>query len=100
MHNGFIGSWNRLRRRVENMIPDTLYPSRIGTTDSEAVFLAIMGAGLDKDPVAAARRVIQLLCELVNEGGHRERMRFNAALANGRVGSGVHDRHVWNLWRG
>jgi predicted glutamine amidotransferase len=84
MHNGFIGSWNRLRRRVESMIPDTLYPSRIGTTDSEAVFLAIMGAGLDKDPVAAARRVIQLLCELVNEGGHRERMRFTAALANGR----------------
>ena len=33
---------------------------------------------------AAARRVIQLLCELVNEGGHRERMRFTAALANGR----------------
>jgi len=83
MHNGFIGSWNRLRRKVEGMIPDALYPSRVGTTDSEAVFLAIMGAGLENDPVAATRRVIQLLCDLVNEGDHCERMRFTAAMANG-----------------
>ncbi|MGY3448576.1 class II glutamine amidotransferase [Bradyrhizobium sp. USDA 4353] len=38
MHNGFVGSWNRLRRKVEALIPDALYPSRLGTTDSEAVF--------------------------------------------------------------
>ena len=83
MHNGFIGSWNRLRRKVENMIPDALYPSRIGTTDSEAVFLAMMGAGLEREPVEAARRVLLSLCEFLNEDGHHERMRFTAALANG-----------------
>jgi predicted glutamine amidotransferase len=83
MHNGFVGSWNRLRRKVENMIPDALYPSRVGTTDSEAVFLAMMGAGMERHPVEAARRVLGSLCELVNEDGHRERMRFTAALANG-----------------
>jgi predicted glutamine amidotransferase len=43
MHNGFVGGWNRLRRRVEALIPDEMYFSRIGTTDSEAIFLAIMG---------------------------------------------------------
>jgi len=84
MHNGFVGSWNRLRRKVENMIPDAFYPSRLGTTDSEAVFLAMMGAGLDSDPVGATRRVVRQLCELVNEDGHREHLRFTAALANGR----------------
>jgi glutamine amidotransferase len=83
MHNGFVGSWNRLRRKVETMIPDPLYPSRIGTTDSEAVFLAMMGAGLDKDPVHATRQVLRSLCDLVTEDGHRERMRFTSALANG-----------------
>ena len=56
MHNGFIGSWNRLRRQIEALIPDELYPARIGTTDSEAVFLAIMGAGAKRDPVAAASK--------------------------------------------
>src|SRR6516165_899781 len=56
MHNGMIGNWGRLRRRVEALIPDAFYGSRIGTTDSEAVFLAILGAGGDKDPVGATAR--------------------------------------------
>ncbi len=55
MHNGLIGDWSRLRRSVEALIPDELYGSRIGTTDSEAVFLAILGAGGDKDPVGRDR---------------------------------------------
>ena len=84
MHNGFVGSWNRLRRKVEQLIPDALYPSRLGTTDSEAVFLAIMGAGLDRDPIAATARVLRALRDLVNEEGKRERMRFTTAVANGR----------------
>lgn len=84
MHNGFVGSWNRLRRKVEALIPDALYPSRIGTTDSEAVFLAMMGAGLESDPIAATRDTINALRALVNEGERRERLRFTAAIANGR----------------
>lgn len=84
MHNGFVGSWSRLRRKVEGLIPDALYSSRIGSTDSEAVFLAMMGAGLDRNPLHAARSVVRTLCGLVNENGLRERFRFTAACANGR----------------
>ena len=62
MHNGFIGSWTRLRRQVEALIPDNLYPSRIGTTDSEAIFLAIMGAGID-NPVAATETTLARLAD-------------------------------------
>ncbi|WP_315783698.1 MULTISPECIES: class II glutamine amidotransferase [unclassified Bradyrhizobium] len=83
MHNGFVGSWNRLRRKVEAMIPDGLYPSRLGTTDSEAVFLAMVGAGIEQDPIGATRKVLRSLCELVNEDGLREHMRFTSALSNG-----------------
>jgi glutamine amidotransferase len=84
MHNGFVGSWNRLRRKVEALIPDAYYPSRLGTADSEAVFLAMMGAGLDSDPLQATRSVLQALVDLVNEGHLRERLRFTTAIANGR----------------
>jgi len=83
MHNGFVGSWNRLRRKVEALIPDALYPSRLGTTDSEAVFLAIVGAGIEQDPITATCRVLRALCELVNEEGLREHLRFTSALSNG-----------------
>jgi predicted glutamine amidotransferase len=83
MHNGFIGNWNRLRRQVEALIPDELYPSRIGTTDSEAMFLAMMGAGIDR-PVAAAEKVLATLTGFVNGVTPGERLRFTAALANGQ----------------
>jgi predicted glutamine amidotransferase len=83
MHNGFVGSWNRLRRRIEALIPDELYPARVGTTDSEAMFLAIMGAGVE-NPVAATEKVLVQLTGFVNENGAGERLRFTAALANGR----------------
>jgi predicted glutamine amidotransferase len=53
MHNGQIGGYERLRRRVDALIPDALYPLRKGTSDSEAIFLAALGRGLERDPVAA-----------------------------------------------
>jgi predicted glutamine amidotransferase len=84
MHNGFIGSWSRLRRKVESLIPDALYPSRAGTTDSEALFLAMMGAGLESDPLGAVEKILRLICGMVNDDGHRERFRFTSALTNGR----------------
>jgi len=43
-----------------------------------------MGAGLDRDPIAATARVLRALRDLVNEEGKRERMRFTTAVANGR----------------
>jgi glutamine amidotransferase len=83
MHNGLIGNWSRLRRKVEQLIPD-FYGSRIGTTDSEAVFLAILGAGGDKDPVGATSRVLATLTDMVSTEEHSEPLRFTAALANGQ----------------
>jgi glutamine amidotransferase len=84
MHNGMIGNWTRLRRRVEELIPDEFYGSRVGTTDSEAVFLAILGAGGDKDPVGATSQTLATLSEMVTTDGKKEPLRFTAALANGR----------------
>lgn len=84
MHNGFVGDWNRLRRRVESFIPDEVYPARLGTTDSEAVFLAVMGAGIEISPVAATLRILQHLTSMLGENGRKDSMRFTAALANGR----------------
>src|SRR3954454_12906309 len=61
MHNGQIGDWSLIRRQVEGLIPDRFYESRIGTTDSEAVFLAIMGAGIEQDPIGATLRTLAVL---------------------------------------
>ena len=83
MHNGQIGDWTRIRRRVEGMIPDAFYESRIGTTDSEAAFLAILGAGGDDDPIGATQGTLKKLAKLVEESETKEPIRFTAALADG-----------------
>jgi len=84
MHNGVIGDWSLIRREVEAMIPDALYQTRLGTTDSEAVFLAIMGAGGAEDPVGATMRVLEVLTSLVNSGARRDPLRFTTALTDGK----------------
>jgi predicted glutamine amidotransferase len=84
MHNGVVGNWSRMRRMTEALIPDEFYGSRVGTTDSEAVFLAILGAGGDKDPIGATARVLATLTDMASAGNNKEPLRFTAALANGR----------------
>ena len=84
MHNGQIGDWSLIRRHVEALIPDEFYRSRVGTTDSEAVFLVLLGAGAERDPVDATLRTLARLAEIVDASGTTEPLRFTAALTNGR----------------
>ena len=84
MHNGSVGNWSRVRRQVEALIPDKFYGSRIGTTDSEAAFLAILGAGAERNPVEATVRTLSTLTEMMEANGLKEPLRFTAALADGR----------------
>jgi predicted glutamine amidotransferase len=83
MHNGFVSNWTRLRRTIEALIPDELYPGRTGTTDSEAIFFAILGAGISDGPVAATKSVLLKLKDMVDGGGDEDRLRFTAALTDG-----------------
>ena len=83
MHNGQVGGWQKVRRRVEAMIPDALYPARAGTTDSEAIFLAAHAHGLEHDPVAALRRTLAVVKAAMAEAGIAEPLRFTAALTDG-----------------
>jgi len=85
MHNGQIGNWSLIRRKVEALIPDAYYGSRIGTTDSEAAFLAILGAGAEQDPVGATTRTLATILDIVRASGTAEPLRFTAALSDGRT---------------
>jgi predicted glutamine amidotransferase len=83
MHNGQIGDWSLIRRQVEALIPDSYYRARVGTTDSEAIFLAILGMGGDIDPLGATMQTIAALTDIVNASGTKEPLRFTAALTDG-----------------
>lgn len=84
MHNGQIGGYDRIRRRLDALIPDDLYASRGGTTDSELIFLALFGFGLETDPAGALRRTTAAITETMAAAAVTEPFRMTAALSDGR----------------
>ena len=94
MHNGQIGGYARLRRQLESKLPDELYASRKGATDSELLFLlalARMQQGLA--PAEAVLAVFDETDALMKAQRIAEPLRFSAALADGE------HLHVFRLAR-
>jgi len=83
MHNGQVGGWAQVRRQVEALIPDDVYAARAGTSDSEAIFLAALGAGLEQDPAGALRDVLDRVKRIMLAAGIAEPLRFTAAITDG-----------------
>ncbi len=83
MHNGQIGGYASIRRRLEAMISDEYYPFRLGTTDSEAMFLIALSLGLAKDPVGAVQRMLSKVVAEMKEAGIGTALRFTATLTDG-----------------
>ncbi len=83
MHNGQVGGWQAVRRRVEAMIPDAAYQTRLGTTDSEAILLAASALGLEDDPVRAIAGTLAEVRAAMLRAGVSDPLRFTAALTDG-----------------
>jgi glutamine amidotransferase len=83
MHNGQIGGYAALRRRLEALIPDSYYACRRGTTDSEVIFYLLFANGLEHDPVGALKRTIEQIEAEVEASGSGGEFRLTAALSDG-----------------
>jgi predicted glutamine amidotransferase len=83
MHNGQIGGYDAIRRSVEALVPDDLYAARRGNSDSEAMFLAAMGQGLDRDPAGAIAATLRTCLHLQHAQGISQPLRFTAILSDG-----------------
>jgi len=85
MHNGQIGGYHRLRRKLELAIPEALYEHRTGTTDSEALFLMMLGAGLGDDPMQAMAMTLGAIEAEMAAAGVTEPLKITAAFTDGRA---------------
>ena len=83
MHNGQIGGFAAIRRRVEAMIGDEFYPHRQGATDSEALFLALLSRQSGEGVVAAMAGLLVEVTALMRGAGIAEPLRLAAALSDG-----------------
>ncbi|MGO4672417.1 class II glutamine amidotransferase [Bosea sp. 2YAB26] len=86
MHNGQIGGYALIRRKLESLIPDSLYAARVGTTDSEAIFLLALARMADGySPGEALAWTLGEALALMQAAGIREPLRCAAALADGET---------------
>jgi len=85
MHNGQIGAWEALRRPLEALLPDTLYASREGSTDSELLFLLMLAEGLNDDPRGAVERTVLLVLAAAAARKVEPGLKLTAAFSDGRT---------------
>lgn len=83
MHNGQAGGHERFRQALDALIPQQLYGSRFGATDSEAIFLIALGHGLRNDPIRAMARAVNDVQTLAEKHGETPFMRFAACWSDG-----------------
>ena len=58
-HNGAIGGFPRIKRRLDMLIDERLYAAKVGQTDSETMFLLALTFGLEADPFTGIQRMIE-----------------------------------------
>jgi glutamine amidotransferase len=85
MHNGQIGDYERVRRALDALLPDTLCARRRGTTDSEAFFYLLFHFGLENDPEGAWRRAVEAVLGEMDRAGATQPFRMTAILTDGKV---------------
>ena len=84
MHNGQIGGYALVRRTLESRLPDNLYASRRGATDSELLFLlALARIEAGESPDESMHAVLADTLGLMRAAGVAAPLRFAAALSDG-----------------
>ena len=90
MHNGTVGGFDRVKRRIRESLPDHAYDAVEGTTDSEhafAVFLALVGDADRRLPAAelggALVETIRWVEHWTEEAGVTAPSYFNFAVTDG-----------------
>lgn len=83
MHNGKLGGWFDHRRAFEGLIDSAFYKQRLGTTDSEALFLIALSNGLREDPLGGMTRALSKILRIQEDNGVTDPTRISAALSDG-----------------
>ncbi len=83
MHNGMVGDFDRLERRLEGHLSNRFYALRKGSTDSELLFLLALQLGLARDVHGALSAMVNLVAAEAAAIGIHPLIRFTAALSDG-----------------
>lgn len=84
MHNGQIPEFEKVRFDLEHTLTEQYYLKRVGTTDSELIFLMLLQAGLALDPKYALMFVIAEIETCLSEKMIDEPFKASLCFSDGR----------------
>ena len=85
VHNGLIRGFDRIRRDMAFEIDPSLFHLVKGSTDSELMFFLAVTYGLRDDPVAAMRRVVELIERCAKREGIENALQMTVGLSDGET---------------
>ncbi|NVJ92332.1 MAG: class II glutamine amidotransferase [Methylocystaceae bacterium] len=101
MHNGQIGEYHKVRHDLEMTLSDDLFPSRLGSTDSELILLLMVMHGLEENPLKAIQKTIAQILNVMQKHDVKEALRFTACLSSGTETIAIrfaNDEHAPSLY--
>ena len=85
MHNGAIGSFEKVRRSMALAIKPKYFPRLQGNTDSETFFYLLLSNGVDNDPEAAFAATVGQVLDIMAKEEVTDSFLMTAALTDGEV---------------
>jgi len=83
-HNGELGGFDRVKRALDQAIDPGLYPQLCGSTDSERMFFLALSFGLQSDPPAALRRMVEFSEKARADADVGEPVKMTISVSDGR----------------
>jgi len=83
MHNGSLAQFTVVRRDLTLAVDPSLFPSILGTTDSEVLFHLALTNGLLDDPVAGMERAVGVVESVARTHGIRFPVQMSVAVTDG-----------------
>ncbi|MDN3680231.1 class II glutamine amidotransferase [Vibrio tapetis subsp. quintayensis] len=83
LHNGQIGEFELVKFDLERSLPEALYLKRLGTTDSELIFLLMLKNDLKQDPVNAIRTTLAEIEHACRSKGVSDPFKASICLSDG-----------------
>lgn len=85
VHNGEVYEIDRFRKALIAAIADELFPSILGTTDSEVMFYLALTLGLEQDPAGALARMAGLIEHEGRKKGIEESLWMTLGVSDGKT---------------
>ncbi len=83
LHNGQIGGFEQAKFELERQLCESLFLKRMGTTDSELIFLLMLQNGLKQSPVEAIRNTLSMICNLMTDKQIEEPLKASICVSDG-----------------